>query len=289
MPDQYDKTTDDLKLEVISLMGRCVLGLQQYELGLKQFLSVSMIEGDRETLIKNLEKRKAHYNSRTLGQLIGDFTGQHISIENQSESNSATDDPPLPDSVRPYFRTKFSFIENDEGYQILLDNLASLVDTRNELVHHFLQRFHLNDQDSCKQALDYLKAVREMIRAHTKQLLSWDKGRRDSMSEASEFLTSPGFEAWIKFGFIPGQNIDWPSAVVVEKLRNAESIRGRDGWTDLELAIADIKFSNPSLTPKAHGCSSWRGLLHTSGLFDIRRERREGSAAVTFFRSRQIQ
>lgn len=154
MPDQCDKTTDDLKVEVATLMGRCVLGLQQYELGLKQFLSVSMIEGDRETFKTNLEKRKTHYSSRTLGQLIGDFTGQHISIESRNESNSATDDPQLPDSVRPYFRTKFSFIENDEGYQILLDNLASLVDTRNELVHHFLQRFNLNDGTSCQQAID---------------------------------------------------------------------------------------------------------------------------------------
>lgn len=271
-------------------MGRCILGLQQYEIGLKHFLSTSVIEGgDPETFKSNLDKRKTHYSSRTLGQLIGDFTGQHVSIELRNESESATDAPPLPDSSQPYFRTKFSLIEKPEEYQTLIGNLASLVYTRNELVHHFLQRFHLNDQDSCQQAIDYLKTVRKMIRAYTKQLLSWDKGRIDTMSKMSKFFTSPMFEAWLMFGFFPGDNIDWPNAVVVAQLKRAESVRSKDGWTELTLAIADIKTTNPSLTPKAHGCANWRDLLRTSGLFDIRRERGEGSAAVTFFRSRQIQ
>src|SRR5690554_736533 len=285
MSDECDKTTEELRTQVFELLGRCVLNLQKYELGMKGFLSVLEMEGTPETWQTNLHKRQSHYSSKTLGQLIGDFTGSHISSESGNESESEIDDSLLPtDAV--HFKTKYSIVAGGDDYQTLLDDLTYLVETRNELVHHFLQRFPLDDQDSCKQALDYLKTVREMIKAHTKQLLSWDEGRRKSMSQAREFLTSPEFDAWIKFGFIQGQNIDWPNAVVVERLKNAESIRGKDGWTDLKLAIDDIKVSNPSLTPKAHGCSSWRGLLHTSGLFDIRRERGEGSATVTFFRSR---
>ena len=291
MTDQCNKTTEALKMEVIVLMGRCVLELQRYELGMKQFLSVLKIEGDRETWKTKLQERKTQYNVKTLGQLIGHFTGQYISTESGKKSDLAIDDTPLQTPVLPQFEAKFSFGMEGEAYQALLGDLASLVDTRNELIHHFLQRFPLHDKDSCQQALAYLETVREMIKSHTKRLQGWDKTRVRSMSTLKDSLESQKFKAWFeaqfKDGFITGEKIDWSSARVIERLKRAESILVKDGWTDLNLAIAEIKSSDPDLTPKAHGCVSWRELLHTSGLFDIRRERGDDSTSHTYFRSRQ--
>ncbi|WP_157665603.1 OST-HTH/LOTUS domain-containing protein [Marinobacter salarius] len=285
MSNECDKTTEELKTQVFELLGRCVLNLQKYELGMKGFLSVLEMEGTPETWQSNLHKRQSHYGSKTLGQLIGDFTGSHISSESGNESESEIDDSLLPtDSV--HFKTKYRIVAGGDDYQTLLDDLTYLVETRNELVHHFLQRFPLDDQDSCLQAIDHLETVRKMLKSHMERLQSWDQARVRGMSALKDFLHSPQFTAWIKFGFIPGDDIDWPSASVVEELKRAESTLSKNGWTDLTLAIEAVKNRNPDLTPEAHGCVSWPNLLHTSGLFDIRRERGQGATSIVYFRSR---
>ncbi|MDC9603320.1 hypothetical protein PSH49_22385, partial [Pseudoalteromonas sp. GABNS16G] len=231
MSDECDKTTEELRTQVFELLGRCVLNLQKYELGMKGFLSVLEMEGTPETWQTNLHKRQSHYSSKTLGQLIGDFTGSHISSESGNESESEIDDSLLPtDAV--HFKTKFSIVAGGDDYQTLLDDLTYLVETRNELVHHFLQRFPLDDQDSCLQAIDHLETVRKMLKSHMERLQSWDQARLGGMSALKDFLHSPQFTAWIKFGFIPGEDIDWPSASVVEELKRAESLLSKDGWTD---------------------------------------------------------
>ena len=286
MSDECDKTTGELRTQVFELLGRCVLNLQKYELGMKEFLSLSVLKGNKHTWKTNLLERKSHYSSRTLGQLIGDLMGSHVLMESESDKKSATNDQSPPEPTLPEFETKMSLIVGQDEYQTLLDDLAYLVTTRNELVHHFLQRFPLVDQNSCRQAIDHLETVQGMLKSHMERLQSWDQTRVAGMSALKGFLNSPEFTAWIKFGFIPGGDIDWPSAGVVEELKRAESTLSKDGWTDLTLAIEVIKNRNPDLTPKAHGCVSWRNLLHTSGLFDIRRERGQGENSITFFRSR---
>ena len=266
-------------------MGKCVLNLQRYELGMKGFLSVSEIEGTPETWQTNLHKRQSHYSSRTLGQLIGDFTGSHISTESSNESEPEIDDSPLPTDARGHVRTKISIVAGGDDYQTLLNDLAYLLATRNELVHHFLQRFPLADQDSCQQAIAHLETVQETLKSRMKQLHGWDQARVVCMSALKDMLQSPQFRAWLKLGLMPGDDINWPNARIVKELKRAESMLTKDGWTDLALAIDVIKNQNPDLTPKAYGCVSWRNLLYTSGLFDIRRERNPEATSITFFRS----
>lgn len=286
MFDECDKTTEELRTQVFELFGRCVLNLQKYELGMKGFLSLLEMEGTPETWQTNLHKRQSQYSSKTLGQLISDFTGSHISPESSNEAEWPLDDSPLPANALVHFKTRYSIVSGGDDYQTLLDDLTYLVETRNELVHHFLQRFPLDDQDSCQQAIDHLEAVREMLKSHIERLQGWDKARANSMSALKRFVESPQFAEWLEFSLLPRDHIDWPNAGVVEELKRAESMLSKDGWTDLTLAIEAIKHQNPDLTPKAHGCVSWRNLLHTSGLFDIRRERGEGATSITFFRSR---
>lgn len=286
MSDECDKTTEELRSQVFEALGRCVLNLQKYELGMKEFLSLSVLGGNKETWKTNLLERKSHYSTKTLGQLIADLTGSHVLTEGEAEPKSAINDQPIPEPTLPEFETKMSLIVDQEEHQTLLDDLAYLVTTRNDLVHHFLQRFPLVDHNSCRQAIDHLETVQEMLKSHMERLQRWDQTRVAGMSALKDFLHSPEFTAWIKFGFIPGEEINWPSAGVVEELKRAESLLSKDGWTDLSLAIEVIKNQNPDLTPKAHGCASWRNLLHTSGLFDIRRERGHGATSITYYRSR---
>jgi hypothetical protein len=286
MSDESDKTTEELRTQVFELMGRCVLNLQRYELGMKKFLSVLEMEGTPETWQTNLQKRQAHYSSKTLGQLIGDFTGTYFLTKSEAMLEQDINDKPLLDPVLPHFKVTVGEIVGQDEYQLLLDDLAYLVTTRNELVHHFLQRFSLVDQDSCQQAIDHLETVREMLKSHMERLQTWDQARVRGMSALKDFLLSPQATAWLKSDVVSDGNIDWPRASVVEELKRAESMLSKDGWTDLTLAIEAIGSKDPSLTPRAHGCVSWPNLLHTSGLFDIRRERVQGATSITYFKSR---
>jgi ABC-type histidine transport system ATPase subunit len=66
--------------------------------------------------------------------------------------------------------------------------LKELVDLRNELVHHFLQRFNIWEHQGCIDADAYLDASYETIDGHYLTLRRWVQGMEEARSYMAAFM-----------------------------------------------------------------------------------------------------
>ena len=238
--------------------------------------------------VKSLEcirtKRKEEVSAKTLGQLVGELTGSFLTTTGSDENgNPETGDPSEgPAEAHVSFRVRLEMTE--EEYNSTKEGLAKLVTLRNELVHHFLQRYDLSDQSGANAANVYLDEVRQVIERQLDALRGWAKAYNDTREATKEFLDSPDAEMFLVYGVLPGHEIDWPGTKIVQQLRMAERNCGEGGWTNLKKAIDVIRTQWPELMPKLYSCSSWRQVIHESRLFETekRTEHQSGDVQVWY-------
>ena len=140
MNDLGGENLEHLRAKIERGLGQCLLQLQRYELGLKRFLSTTVIRGNTETLEAHQEARKAHFSNKTLGQLIGELTGEYLVPSSPDEDSSPPPYEPLENPKLSEFQFRFSMSMTEERHETLRAELAEIVLIRNELVHHFLER-----------------------------------------------------------------------------------------------------------------------------------------------------
>ncbi|MCW8890876.1 MAG: OST-HTH/LOTUS domain-containing protein [Sedimenticola sp.] len=254
--------------EISRKIGRCILRLQQYEISLKAMLSSKDLYVYGDTGESNHEERQNEVATKTLGQLVSELTGTYLLGEEESREDQDNHDDQL-DLTRPSFRMRCSMDIEDKEYQRVEAGLKQLVKVRNELVHHFLDRFNLNDESCLTNANVYLDEAYQVIDERLLELHSWAKSMDDTRLRAKTFIESHDCKHFMSYGFLPGQLVDWPNTPIIRFLFQAEDSYRLDGWTNLEDAITYVRKQRPELGPKKYGCSSWRHVLHESGMFDI--------------------
>ncbi len=254
--------------EISRKIGRCILRLQQYEILLKAMLSSKDLYVFGDTGESNHEERKNEVATKTLGQLVGELTGSYLLGKDESGEGQDHDDGQL-DLARPSFRMRLSMELEDERYQSVEAGLKQLVKIRNELVHHFLERFNLNDESSLTNANVYLDEAYQEIDERFLELHSWAESIDGIRLQAKTLFESDDFKHFISYGVCPGRPVDWPNTPIISFLFQAEDSYRLDGWTNLEDAISFVRKKRPDLGPKKYGCSSWRHVLHESRMFDI--------------------
>jgi hypothetical protein len=166
--------------------------------------------------------------------------------------------------------------------------LKELVDLRNELVHHFLQRFNIWERQGCIDADAYLDASFETIDGHYLTLRAWVEALEQSRTEIAAFMRTEAFRDFIVNGIAPDGSVDWLASGAVRCLRDAESRFAVDGWTLLNTATAWIRAEHPDQKPQRYGCGSWRHVIHESRQFEIRKtlDKEQGCGEV-WYRSHQ--
>jgi hypothetical protein len=277
-----------LRSGIAELMGQCILKLQNYELRMKHFLATSELGFNTGEISASINQRKERYSGQTLGMLVKEFTGSYVSKIDQGDSVREDDDGFFSNALlrEPEVRLRFSNQLNEESHQSLTDNLRDLVNLRNDLVHHFLLQHPLSSLSNFLDAKKYLTDSLALINHHNDLLSGLYSDRKKTMEGLRQVVASSDFHHYVSHGFLPGQTIQWDRTPIVEYLKDAEFEFQNDGWTELLSAISWIKTKAPHLSPKSHGCASWRSLLHTSSLFEIRKIRHEGSPTKTLYRSR---
>lgn len=280
----------DLQREVQRKLGRNLLRLQQYERGLKTLITVSDIGGAADEMNTWLARRRRKNANKSLGKLVGDFTGSFLATEHEpAEHQESKDAIKAVERGQVYFRMQVKIDISAEQYERIDQDLKQLVTMRNELVHHFLERFDLQNVVSCQKADAYLDECHHQIDAQWQSLLGWADAHDAARLQMVELMQTPAFRDFLIHGIELDGKIDWPRATIVNALRQAEVSLAKNGWTALADAIAYIRQSHPDHTPKRYGCSSWRQLIHESKLFEIRRENEmEAGASVVWYRSRTL-
>lgn len=286
MASQALLTTDlplELQRDVQRKLGRCLLRLQQYEILLKALVAHGDIAGPPARLQAVRDAQIARVQKKTLGTLVGELTDRHLA---STDDGDDTEEPQGDGGV--WFSFRFQVGLDASQHQATTAALKELVDLRNELVHHFLQRFNIWEHQGCIDADAYLDASFETIDGHYLTLRAWVEALEQSRTEMAAFMRTEAFRDFIVNGIAPDGSVDWLASGVVRCLREAESRFAVDGWALLNKATAWIRAEHPDQKPQRYGCGSWRHVIHESRQFEIRRtlDKEQGCGEV-WYRSHQ--
>lgn len=260
-----------LQREVQRKLGGCLIRLQQYELSMKALVANMTVEGPPEQLHAIREQQVACARTKTLGTLVGMFTGSCLSV-------AASPEQPAPEDVeaeakspsQAWVRVNFGMAMSPERHAQTKQALVELVDMRNDLVHHFLEHYDLSQESGCRAADAHLDACIKQIDGHFQDLTAWTAIQEQARAMMLSFMQSQQFEDVFVHGIGPDGAVHWPISTIVEYLRNAEQACAVDGWTLLDNAIVFIRGTHADHTPTRYSCKSWRQVLGKSGQFEIR-------------------
>ncbi|MCX7166604.1 MAG: OST-HTH/LOTUS domain-containing protein [Rhodocyclales bacterium] len=276
-----------MQREIQRKFGRNLIRLQQYERLIKALVAEHDIAGPIDELHSIKARQIEAVSKKTLGQVVGDLTGAYIAPA-IPESASLQDDGHPGDPNVAWARISFKIEMKEDDFKETERKLADLVNLRNELVHHFLEKYDIWTEEGCLTAGIYLDDCFKQIDTHYEKLRGWAKHNLEARNLMAGFTKSPEFREFFVHGIMPGgAGVFWASSTIVNLLVAAEATFSKDGWTLLQHAIDYIGQHEPKHTPMRYGCSSWRHVLHESEQFEVRREQpAPGIPTVTWYRSR---
>ncbi len=273
----------ELQPDVQRKLGRCLIRLQQYEILLKALVAHGDIAGPPAALQSVRDAQVACARKKTLGSLVGMLTDRHLT---SAEEDDSTEEPQGDGGA--WFRFRFQVGLDASQHQATTAALKELVDLRNELVHHFLQRFNIWESQGCMAADAYLDGSYETIDGHYLTLRGWAQGMDEARAAMASFMSTAVFEDLLVNGIAPDGTVDWPASGAVRCLREAETRFASEGWTMLNTATPWIRAQHPDQHPQRYGCGSWRQVIHESRQFEIRRTvNMEQGCGEVWYRSRK--
>ena len=261
----------ELQRAVQRKLGGCIWRLQQYERLLKAMVANTDLAGEPAHLQALRDARVASVHKTTLGGLVSLFTGGYLRAEDESAPAQETDDNTPGDRFWFSFHQRMEMTA--ERLEAITAELKELVELRNELVHHLLERFDLGQLDRCEAAVVYLDESRATIDRHYLTLRGWAEHTDNARALAASFMNSDAFKDLLIDGIALDGQVHWPVSGIVSSLREAEQALAPSGgqahWIELNAAIAWIAKQHPDQTPKRYGCSSWPQVLHESREFEV--------------------
>jgi hypothetical protein len=277
-----------LQHEVQRKLGRCMLRLQQCERLLKIMVAGMAVKGPVEQLQAVQDQKRAGMRNKTLGTLVGMFTGDHLTAALSDVEVGPNDDANsgVQSADVAWASMRFNISMSPERYAQTKDGLAELVALRNDLVHHLIEFFDIFDENGCLASVTHLDTCYEQIDGHFERLkdsaMSLDETRALTLS----YVQSKSFEDMFVHGINPDGSVCWPRSTIIECLREAETACQVDGWTSLDAAIGFISKENRDQIRSRYGCKTWRQVLKKSGLFELRSPTAtEGAIGRAWYRS----
>lgn len=275
--------------EVHRLLGKCLVRLQHYERKLKAIIALHDLTGSVADPDVMVAASFRTWSSKTLGALIGQLVGSYFKTDGDDFFD------PVTSSVAQTsgFGIRLQVGMDKEEHARTQLELASFVKLRNDLVHHFADKYDLQSLEGCTAAQQELLVSYERIDAEYGRLHEWSEEFQKIREMMQGLMDSPQYREMVVNGICPDGTIIWPLAGIVYCLRRASTELSRDGWTPVAAAAKFIRRHEPEQVPEKYGCRSLQQVLSESRLFDIerrdvngRRERcyreREAPARVAF-------
>lgn len=273
----------ELQRDVQRLLGRCLLRVQQYERLLKAMLAHHELAGSVETLAAQRVERAEKLSERSLGMLVKALFETYVVPEGYEREL-------LPEGKTPTDRIAMAFsLRMEMTPEVRSKTKAAveeLVDLRNQLVHHLIERFDVWTEEGCVDAVRHLQDSYDRIDRHVLELTEWAKSMEEARGLAAQFTQSPTFLDMLINGIAPDGTFEWPNTGIVRAIREASKQLASGGWTRLDQARAWIQETHPEQKPEKYGCRTWPQVLSESRQFDLQYLAENNGRKVAWFRAR---
>lgn len=261
-----EKLGPEIQRDVQRLLGRCMVRIQQYEIALKSLLVHHEIAGPVETLAGQIEKRTEELSVKTLGALKEKLFETFVVPEGVERELLPEDKTPTDRiSVAHSFRMTLY----PEQWAQTKSSIDEFVALRNELVHHFLSRFNIWEEQGCLDAMAYLEESYLRIDARFQELRAWMMAMQQAGEAVASFVKSQAHHDWLFNGINPDGSFEWWQTGIIRALRTEVQALAGDRWASLETVKAQMLARHPDQTPPKYRCSTWQQVLHESAEFDI--------------------
>lgn len=182
-----DPVLSDVRNDVLRKIGRNVVLFQELEAILK-FLAVAQRSSTPVTQLReDRARRAATVGKRTLGQV-------HQLLQESMYSPAPAESSAPESIVEPWFTFAFRIEADADADADALEgsrkSLSVLIEERNELVHHLLIRWNLNDPESCSTLSAVLDEQRAKIVLEIERYRAYAKVIEDMGKELQAFLDS---------------------------------------------------------------------------------------------------
>ena len=245
--------------KVFGKIGRNLLNFQKIELMLKYLITNGRMSGYMSEFTANQERRAAAIHKQTMGQLVGQFIENTFQEPEESHQTSI-------EAKEPHFSFSFMVKTDSDFYESKRQALKSLVNDRNDLIHHLLPRFNPNSVESCLEIEQYLDQQRERLVPEYDHLKSLIDNFEEVKKLHVDFLNSEECIKQIELLFLQ-------QSLVISLLLNISIQRPRsDGWTLLDNADRQLRLTLPDEMEQLknrYGYKNVKELIRASELFDI--------------------
>jgi hypothetical protein len=259
-----EETLETLRHEVHACLGRCLLGLQVFELQLKAIVAHREVSGPPVNLAALVARRVARTGRMTLGMLVGDLLESHLIRESDGPA-----DEPARDAPAPWITFRSRMALPDADLDRVRQALEELVTLRNDIVHHFVERHDLTSVNGCRAARDALIATRDLIRRHNDEARVWVEDLERTRATFAQALLDPQNQRLIFGGTTPRKSQALRHTRIVKALRAATRDVAVGGLTRLDDAVRWINARHPDEQPQSYGRDNWEEVVSESEVFEL--------------------
>ncbi len=262
MSNENEHAKSIAKDAVLRKIGRNLLLYQQIEGHLKFVLANARASGTLNELALSKEERARKITKKMLGHLVEQFVEDILS--------DGAEHPTEPTQLdKPWMAISFRCEMDQPARESLRGSWALLVEQRNNLVHHFVDRMRPDTLEVFSNADAYLEEQYQKALPTFHQFAAFSRSLQEGMSRFAEFLQSEEGKQY--FGLLP----DKPRSIE-NLLKDVASTRARsDGWTYLALLGQELGKNDVGLLldlKKRHGSLTLKALLAAEDLVDFKEE-----------------
>jgi hypothetical protein len=253
-----------LRAEIERRVGRNVLLYQAIEHAIKALLTSAVVESTADGLdAAALRSRSEWAHKLTLGTVVGE-SFRHVLTANPPELEA-----PSEDELR--LRSRFSIEMADDDLESLQRRIAVVVEERNDLAHHFLQRWrHRRSDEDSRAALAELDDRHQRAEALHIEIVGLLRSSLAARQEAAEYLASARGQLEMDFLFLE-------MSLVQRLVERAASGK----WISLGRAGSWLSSTVPAEAGTYRRCYGTEWLLHLLAEHDAVFEWREAPAPAT--------
>lgn len=258
-----------LRDTVLLKTGKNIYNFQQIEKILKFLISKTSVSGYVSELESNLQKKTEATHTLGMGHLVGQLMDAiYITPEQVKEwsEKPASNDELKETRISHYFNieTTAEFIEQRK------QELKSLVNERNHLVHHLFSDKNIHDIEHLLEMEEYLDCQRERIAKEYEFLVGIVRQFHDYYKELEEWLKTEDGERQLKLAFLKVQD------VIQYFLDYASEHARSDGWTVFQKPCNELARNYPKELEKFDknfGFKKLKDALDASELFEFAEEK----------------